>query len=222
MLERCENAGSVVLLLLVVASVLGAQTVAPSGGLSSAEVAAAIEDGQTTRDLKPYRIGKKAILIRSDLAVEIGQAYPPYLRIALAARAAKDPFKTLSVFDVTREMSEALVYVNFTPQEPDRFPGVETPLETYVSLKTVLAMPKGTKDPAQAIRPVWIKESASVFAKMFGALDVWDSKGVVAAFPMQVLNPDFEFVATYADKVWMGDGEGDREIRGANVEETWK
>jgi hypothetical protein len=63
---------------------------------------------------------------------------------------------------------------------------------------------------------VWLKESVSVFTNLFGAQ--WQSKGMVAAFPMESLSQGYEFVAIYKEKPMMGGGASGREIRGTNVD----
>lgn len=199
--------------LLLYSPIAFAQQSPPASELSKTEIATAIQDGLSKKELKPFRIGKRAKLIKSAMAVEIGQAYTPYLRVALAARAARDSYKTFADSDVTSEMVEPLVYVQFPPQE--RF-GATTPLDQYIDVENVLVMPKGSKDPAQAIRPVWLKESVTAFTNLFGAQ--WQTKGMVAAFPLESLSPEYEFVAIYREKPTMGGGASGREIRGTKVD----
>jgi len=185
----------------------------PATQLSEIDVATAIQDGLSKKELKPFRIGRRAKLIKSAMAVEIGQAYTPYLRVALAARAARDSYKAFAESDVTPDMVEPLVYVQVPPQERV---GATTPLDQYVDVETVLVLPKGSKDPAQAIRPIWLKESVTVFTNLFGVQ--WQTKGMVAAFPMETLSPAYEFVAIYKEKPTMGGGTSGKEIRGTNVD----
>ncbi len=205
--------GIVAAVLLTGTSIRSTQSEALTPQMSAAEIAAAIQDGQSKKELKPYRIGRRAKLIRSAMAFELGQAYTPYLRIALAARAARDAYKTFTEADVTPDMTEPLVYVQVPPQER---PGAKTPLDKYIDVETVLVMPKGSKDPAQAIRPVWLKESVSVFTNLFGAQ--WQSRGMVAAFPIEVLMQAYEVIAIYKDKPLMGGGPSGRELRGTVVD----
>jgi hypothetical protein len=113
--------------------------------LTKEQIAGAIADGLSKRELRPYRIGKRASLIRSAMAMELGLAYTPYLRVALAARAARDAYKPFDANSVTPEMVDPLVYVDVPPQE---LVGARNPLEKYIDVETVLVMPKGARDPA--------------------------------------------------------------------------
>jgi hypothetical protein len=110
-----------------------------------------------------------------------------------------------------------MVYLHVPPQE--RY-GAKNPMDKYIDVETVLVMPTGSNDATKAIRPLWIKESVSVFSNLFGAQ--YQSRGMVAAVPMNVMGPDFEFVAIYGEKPMMGGGPSGRELRGTNVEREWK
>lgn len=174
-------------------------------------IASALAEGASSRQIQGYRVGRRATLIRSAVAVEIGRAYTPFLRVALAARQARETYRTFSAANLTPELTEPVVVVVFQPQPSSNGP---------TSVMTVLAMPKGKSDPTLAIQPIWSKPNDISYQNVFGA--TWTSSGMLAAFPLETMGAGFEFIAVYEGRAAMGSGPNGREIRGENLQRDWK
>ena len=153
------------------------------------------------------RIGLPASLRRSAIVIQIGTAYTPDTRVSLAARAALASYRTLSEADVTPDLAGDYVLLVLPPIDGPRGGG---PM-SRVELETVLLLPRKSKDPSQAIRPLWTKTDVATLQNAFGAQ--WASQTVLAAFPDRVLDPEFDVVAVYRSEVGFGGGPQKREIR---------
>lgn len=187
----------------IVAVVLLLPTLVSAQRLSDADIATAITEAQGKKDIKPLRVGKRAALIKSAMVYELGAVYTPRLRVAMAARTAIRSYKPFSAADVTDDMASLIVLFVVPPRAPDR--GVVGAVEA----ETILVLPKGSKDPAQAIRPEWTKTDTASYQNGFGAK--WEENTVVAAFDPKVLAKGLEFVVVFR---------GGDELRGEIVDEV--
>ena len=179
---------TVVATVALAVSTVVAQDAAIPSRLSDEAIVEAIRFGTGKAEPKPARIGKRAALIKSAMVYELGQLYTPRMRVALAARAAQKTYRTFALADVTDDMaSDLLLFVVPPAGSTNRLAAVEA--------ETVLVLPKKSKDPAQALRPLWTKTDTAAYQNGFGAR--WEEHTIVAAFDRRVLAPGLEFVVVY-------------------------
>jgi hypothetical protein len=174
--------------------------------ISPERIRAAIAAGTAKREVKPMRVGLPASLRRGAIVIQNGTAYTPELRIAMASRAAAASYKTFSEADVTPQLAGDYVLLVLPPISSPT--GVAM---SKVDLETVLLLPRRSKDPAQAIRPLWTRTDVSTMQNAFGAQ--WEAQTVLAAFPNDVLDPEMEIVSVYRSEVSFGGGPQKRELR---------
>lgn len=192
------------ILALALATTQGPGNIPPST-LTPDQIAAAIALGQSDKEIKTARIGKRATLVRSALAYENGRLLTAPVRIALAARAARTNYKTFTTDDVTPELGGDYLLVMLPPQRSSADERVKTAAET------VLLLPKNSTDPAKAIRPLWTSSSLETLQNLFGA--IWVEKTVFAAFPSGSFSADMELVTVYVEPTYFGGGPAKRELR---------
>lgn len=179
------------------------------GSVSRERIQAAIKAGTANNDVKPMKVGLPGILRRSGMVTQIGTAYTPDLRIALAARAALATYKPFTEADVTPDLAADYVLLVLPPINGPRGSG---PLGTkaLVELETVLLLPRKSKDASLTVRPLWTTTKVET-VKNFG-LD-YETLSVLAAFSDVVLDPEMDIVAVYKSQVDYGGGPQKREIR---------
>jgi hypothetical protein len=202
-------------LSLFIPAVAAAQAVEmPDIALTQDEIRTAIALGQSSSEIPRLRVGKRATLIKSAIAVQVGAASTPYMRIALAAREAKAKYRVFSEADVTKELAGNFLLLMIHPQ-----PMTDKKSPT-TSPETILALPKGSIDPADAVRPIWTQTENQTLQNLFGAQ--WTESTMFAAFPPEVLNKNLEFVVIYKEKPYMGAGATKQEIRAEVIDKVVK
>jgi len=174
---------------LLVALSLAAQEPSP---ITAEAIDAAIARGMSDAEIKPARVGRRAALVRSALQYELGRVYTPSDLIALEARAAKKAYKAYTRDNVTPDLAQD-VLVFIVPPRAEKARAMDAhPAETIVLL------PKGSKDPAAAVRPVWTKVDVATYQNAFGA--TWQQATTLAAFrPQDVTAAGVEFAVVYRD-----------------------
>jgi hypothetical protein len=202
------NGTSAVVIACVMSAILLGQEAKPSG-LTPARIQQAIDwgTGKDRGHVKPYEIGGSVGWAKDPTAFLL----TPYLRVARAARAATDTYKPFSPADVTSEMADPLVWVVAPPYDC----GTSVhPAERFVDVTTVVIMPRGAKDAAQTIQPVWTKPDVSMLQNVYG-MKV-ETKGLTVAFPREALVPGSEFVFVY-DRRECGPREQRERISGTDL-----
>jgi hypothetical protein len=182
--------------VLVVAACVVCKISAPSAQvpgpstLTPDQIQAAMELGNTGKpQAYKFDFGKD----------QIGWVVTPFMRVALAARRAKESYKPFTVQDATA-LNDGLVYV-----AAYRFIGqaftVKGGQGKVIQPEQVLVMPKDSKNISDAIRPDKTETETSTHLWMGSELT---QVSVVASFPISVLSKDNEFVVIYAEPVWFG------------------
>jgi hypothetical protein len=147
--------------------------------MSPERIREAIALGTKAKDLGGYRIQEKA---RWSWPPLIGFYTTPFLRVALAANAAKKQYKTFTEADVTPDMvkPEILVYApSHAAQGAD-----------IASVETIVVLPRNGKDPGQAVHPTEVKDASEAYKNLLGFSG--EGKGLVATFPLDAWREDFE------------------------------
>jgi len=150
-------------------------------GLSAAEVADALSVTGPVPPVPLEAVGPNEY--------RVGTIYTPFVRVATAGLAARRGGRTLSATEVPEWMRAPVVYVAFRP-----LPGVDP------STLEVAVVPEGaptccrTPQPT-LVRPLWVGGEDTLQA--FGAEPSATATGLVAAFPLQVLDESVDFVAFY-------------------------
>jgi len=116
-----------------------------------------------------------------------GTVYTPSLRVAWAAHAAQRAGWVLEPEDVPTWMTAPLLYVALrAPLEPgDELPRLAV-VPTDATISCRVAHPT-------VVRPLW--RSAAGAITRFGAPPPFPDLGLVAAFPLEVVDEDVDFVA---------------------------
>lgn len=128
--------------------------------------------------------------------VFVGVYSTPFSRVVAAARAAKKKFKPFAETDVVPEMLAPEVRVYASSRKPtsgayDR---------DIASVEAVVILPKGAKDPSQAIQPIRTEEVTDEYKNMLGG--EWTGKSMMAAFPLDALQEGREILVVYDRKVF--------------------
>lgn len=188
-------------ILAIAATIALTTPVSAQERLSQEQISAAIAEGRGKKELKPARVAKRA-LIRSALQYELGHLYTPSMRVAIAARQAARAYKPFTAADVTDAMAGDVLLFVVPPQQVGRS------AMNAIAAETILVMPKGSKDPAKAIRPIETSIETTAYMNAFGAK--WDEHTIIATFDRSVVAKGLEFVVVYRN------GE---ELRGEIVDE---
>lgn len=177
---------------------LGAQT---SPSLSSTLIADAIELG-TYGEPAPYLLRHAGG--RTPNSVIVGAIYTPYVRVALAARAARAAGRTFAEADVTPQLIEPVFYVAYrwyccdVEQNRDTF----NPFASFDYKLARVPSPATPSNLHQASPPLWIRRGVSTLASFGGKLP-YNDVVLVAAYPLNLLTTDHDLVI-YRDHVTDG------------------
>jgi hypothetical protein len=116
-----------------------------------------------------------------------GVVYTPYLRVALAARAAADRGREFTVEDVTAEMTAPLIYFAIGDYGADPLPAASFPADTPLSMRLVTKH----SDPSSSLRRVipakWIRHEVPFYLQ-YGLRSEWSY--VLGAFPIEFVQAD--------------------------------
>lgn len=154
----------------------------------------------------------------------VGSVYPPALRVRIAARAAQLAYKPFGSVDVGQEICQNITLVSGTPWVGH-------------SVTTIVLLPKGSKEPHDAVQPLWTRTFDVVAPAIFGS--VWFSlghgvlgqafqiseeetlHGLVAAFDPQAITLGREVVIVY-DGRFNKQGFGRTNENRFSIEDDWK
>jgi hypothetical protein len=191
---RC---GVLALLACVVLSapLLRAQT---SDTLSARDIDEAIKWGMDG-DPAPYLLHHKGLPGRANPVV-VGAVYTPFLRVALAAKAARSAGRDFTSRDVTRSLIEPVIYVAFRWYccvDPDHGADAESWDPTRLPVDYKIAMPgdpmAGSHPRLRLTSPLWVSRDSSLVTSFGGALPYRDVV-FVAGYPMSALTDGANFV----------------------------
>jgi hypothetical protein len=133
----------------------------------------AIGLGSGTKELKPYVVQEKTSAFKWSGPV-IAVYTTPFLRVALAANAAKRQYVQFSETDVTQQMTAPEIHV-FAPSVPAGGTRI-------ANVKTIVLIPVGSKDLSQTIRPKQMLEATQEYKNLFGFTG--QGQAQLAVFPL--------------------------------------
>jgi hypothetical protein len=174
------------------ATALSAQ---PVGKLTHEDIDAAIKWG-TQGSPAPYLLHHR----RSDPAkanpVVVGAVYTPFLRVALAARAAHQRGHSFAVSDVPSSLIEPVAYVAvrwYCCVDRDHGDDLAS-WHPLVPFDYKIAVPGDRfPRPLNLVTPLWVSRDLSILSN-FGAEVPYKDIVLVAAYPMSALKADMDIV----------------------------
>ena len=136
-----------------------------------------------------------------------GVAYTPFLRVAWAAHAREAAGRPLSVDEVPSWLASSVVYLALRrPSAATDVLGTPAVVAIRPDTATCCLDPQPT-----VIRPLWMTDNPEVIAR-FGAEVPFSDLGVIAVFPIEVLQGGLDVVAYH--RVDGPDGPTSVEMRG--------
>ena len=164
-----------ILLLFVMSAIIGVVQAQIVRDMTPERIREAIALGTKSKDLGWYRIQEKARFTWPPL---IAVYTTPFLRVALAANAAKKQYKPFTEADVTPDMikPEILVYA-----ESHAVLGTD-----IANVETIVVLPHNSKDASQAVHPTEMKDASQEYKNLLGFNG--EGKGLVAIFPIDAWN----------------------------------
>jgi hypothetical protein len=181
-----------VLLLFVISAIAGIAQAQIVRDMTPERIREAIGFGTKSRDLGWYRIQEKARFTWPPL---IAVYTTPFLRVALAANAAKKQYKTFAEADVTPDMIKPEIVVF---AESHAVQGAD-----IANVETIVVLPHKSKDASQAIHPTEMKDASQEYKNLLGFTG--EGKGMVAFFPIDAWSEDND-VRVVFDKTIPGSG----------------
>ena len=185
------------LVFVVMCALLAAPVGAGStGALTSKEIDDAIEWGMSG-DPAPYLLHHAGQPGRVNPVI-VGAVYTPFLRVALAAKAARQAGRTFAQSDVSQSLIEPLAYVALRWYCCDRDRNDPASFDPFVPFDYKIATPGDRVVRAPyglrvTTSPVWIKRDISILASFGGDLPYRDVV-LVAAYPMSAFSTACDFV----------------------------
>ena len=143
-----------ILLLFVMSAIIGVVQAQIVRDMTPERIREAIALGTKSKELGWYRIQEKARFTWPPL---IAVYTTPFLRVALAANAAKKQYKPFTEADVTPDMikPEILVYA-----ESHAVLGTD-----IANVETIVVLPHNSKDASQAVHPTEMKDASQEYKK---------------------------------------------------------
>jgi hypothetical protein len=159
------------------------------------QIKEAIAFGVKEKNVTAYRIQEKA---RFSWPPLIGAYTTPFIRVAIAANAAKRQYRAFTAADVTPEMiaPEVLVYA----------PSKSLGGAQIANVVTIALLPVGSKDLQQAIHPIRISEAPEQYRNLLGFEA--EGRGILAAFPVSVWTEDKEIHIVFDQRIPSSNGGG--------------
>jgi hypothetical protein len=117
----------------------------------------------------------------------------PYSRVVYAASEARARYQTFTEKQVTPEMVAPEVEIVASPQKS--FVDGRGMVGVPTSVIAVVVIPQNSKDRSQAILPTRQEANRTRYMNLFGA--TWEADGMVAYFPLSVLNEKHEVRFVY-------------------------
>jgi hypothetical protein len=151
------------------------------GALAPNDIAQAIEWGRSGR-AEPYTL--RSVFPHNK--TRPGVAYTPYVRVALAARAAMQAELEFGPSEVTQEMTAPLVYFAIGDAGPDPLPG-SLAWETSLRMRLVTPHSDPMSPSRRQLSPVWMTRDIPNSLR-YGLRPDWSY--VVGAFRIEDVKPD--------------------------------
>jgi hypothetical protein len=135
--------------------------------LTPEEIAQAIEWGQSGRPegypLRSAFPGNKT---------PPGAVYRPYLRVALAARAAREEGRTFTADDVTPEMTASLIYFAIGEVGENPLPAAPLPADAPLAMRLITEHSDPLSSRRREVSAVWTRRDVSAFLQ-YGLRPKW-------------------------------------------------
>lgn len=150
--------------------------------LTPADIAQAIEWGQSGR---PEAYPLRSAFPRNKTTS--GVVYTPYLRVALAARAAREEERGFTAEDVTSEMTAPFIYFAIGEVGEDPLPPGPLPADTPVSMRLITDHSRPDSSDRREISPAWVRRDVPAFLR-YGLRPNWSY--MFAAFRIEQVKAD--------------------------------
>jgi len=184
-------AGSFALMVM-----LGISASAQDSKFSKVNVDEAVAFGLKAREVDLYRLQAPA---RFSWPPVIGGFTTPFLRVALAANAAKRKYKTFGAGDVTPDLLAPEVEIIASAQAAGG--------TAVANVEAIVVLPKGVKDPSKAIQPIRTRTLDAEFKNLLGFKT--DGRGMIAVFPLTILSEDNEVRIVFDKRIPDAHGSAD-------------
>lgn len=155
---------------------------------SKISVEEAIAHGNKQKNVDLYKLQAPA---RFSWPPRVGGFTTPFLRIALAANAAKKKYKTFGPSDVTAEMLAPEIHIIASSQSAGG--------TAVANVETIVVLPKGIKDPSKAIQPTRTFPLDEQYQNLYGFTA--EGRGMIAVFPLSILREDNEVRVVFDKKI---------------------
>lgn len=165
--------------------------------MTSERVREAIALGTSTKEVRPYKIQEKA---RWSWPPLIGYYTTPFIRVALAANAAKRRYQSFTEANVTPEMTVPAIEV-YAPSHS--VGGAE-----IANVVTVVLLPHGSKDTSRAIQPEKMEDVTEQYKNLFGFTG--EGGGKVAFFPLDAWSENYDVHVVFDREIPSSQGSGSR------------
>ena len=183
--------GSLIVAVLVTAHVLAE----PRSSLSPRDIADSIRLGQEG-DPQPYLMRHVTSNPARKNTTIVGVVYTPFIRIALAAHAAREAGRPFTAADVRDEWLEPVAYIAFRWYVTDSVHNLDdVPANVAWVPNSSLRLGPGR---APGVKPRAVRRGAEAIALLssFGATAPYADIALVAAFPAELLRTDGRFVVS--------------------------
>jgi hypothetical protein len=155
----------------------------------------AIVLGTKTKDLRPYRIQEKA---RWSWPPLIAVYTTPFLRVALAANAAKKQYRAFTEANVTPEMIAPEIQIYAASQSLGG--------TAIANVQTIVVLLHNSKDSSRAVHPTRMNEASEEYKNLFGFSG--EGRGILAVFPLDVWTQDNEVHVVFDTGIPSSNGAG--------------
>ena len=153
-----------------------------SQSLTPEDITQAIEWGQSGR---PEGYPLRSAFPRNKTPP--GAVYTPYLRVALAARAAREEGRTFTTGDVTAEMTAPLIYFAIGEVGENPLPAAPLPADAPLAMRLITEHSCPGSSRRREISPVWTRRDVAAFLR-HGLRPKWSY--MFAAFRLEEVKPD--------------------------------
>ena len=183
------------LIATVTLAVVGTAQAQVVRDITSDRIRDAIAIGTKTKDLRPYRIQEKARLSWPPL---IAVYTTPFLRVALAANAAKKQYRAFTEANVTAEMIAPEIQIYAASQSLGG--------TAVANVLTIVVLPHNSKDSSRAVHPSRMNEASEEYKNLFGFTG--EGKGMLAVFPLDVWTENNEVHVVFDTGIPSANGYG--------------
>lgn len=143
--------------------------------------------------------GKPAVYKLDMGSFDAGWVTTPFMRVAIAARRAKESYKPFSLEDA-KALNDGTVHIAIGDTIAQAFTK-KGGKDRVVRPEQIIVLPKESKNINEAVRPIDANVNVRNFMWMGSDLS---RVTVLASFPTSVITKDQEFVMIYAENVFFG------------------